>query len=209
MDKIIPDLDMSLRDNGVACWNFGKHGIYNTRAKKSALARGLDPATPFRDYSKADLDWLMNGESRGFTGINGYFAWLATKKYKSHIRIHSARYHKYVTCPACGGNRLNEKALVYYVNGFNISKLGELPMFQLENWISIISSKDTSNVEMLEYAMGLSESIEELSDRVNYLLKVGLSYLSLNRATNTLREGTSKNKNGTKFRLSPNGEFVL
>ena len=62
-------------------------------------------------------------------------------------------------------------------------------MFQLENWISIISSKDTSNVEMLEYAMGLSESIEELSDRVNYLLKVGLSYLSLNRATNTLSGG--------------------
>lgn len=189
MDKIIPDLDKSLQDNGVACWNFGKHSIYTSRAKKSAIARGLDPATPFIDYSEDDLDWLMNGEARGFTGINGYFAWLATKKYKSHIRIHSARYHKYVTCPKCEGKRLNKKALVYYINGFNIAKLGDLPMFQLENWISIISSKDNSKVEMLEYAMGLSESIEELSDRVNYLLKVGLSYLSLNRSTKTLSGG--------------------
>ena len=118
-------------------------------------------------------------------GILGYFAWLDTKKYKSHIRIHSARYHKYVTCPVCDGKRLNENALVYYVNGFNIAKLGDLPLFQLNDWIKTISSRDTSNVEMLEYAMGLSESIEELSDRVNYLLKVGLSYLSLNRSTNT------------------------
>ena len=126
MDKIIPDLDKSLQDNGVACWNFGKHSIYTSRAKKSAISRGLDPATPLKIIS-GRLNWLMNGEARGFSGINGYCV-ASDQKYKSHIRIHSARYHKYVTCPKCEGNRLNE-ALVYYVNGFNISKLGDLPLF--------------------------------------------------------------------------------
>src|SRR5690606_31306179 len=70
-ERVVPDLNASLATQGVACWNFGKHVSVYSQAKKEADKRGLDPKTPFADYSDDDWGWLKKGSGR-FIGVEGY-----------------------------------------------------------------------------------------------------------------------------------------
>lgn len=98
-EKIIPDQDESLQSKGVACWNFGKHVAYYGWAKKSAQANGIDFTKPFKQYTAKEWKWLFDGASTdSFNGIKGYFEYLDSKKYKTHYRIHAARYQTYIPC---------------------------------------------------------------------------------------------------------------
>jgi excinuclease ABC subunit A len=189
--KIIPDKSSSLHDKGVLCWNFGDHGVCYNDAIKSAVARKWDlRKKPFKDYSDPERQWLWQGDGKGYTGIRGYFAWLDTKRYKTHYRIHAARFRKYVTCPTCHGQRLNERALAIHVLGKSINQVAKLDVRHLKQWFAALEQSDVKTITGRELSgQGIDEAVLEANSRLEYLSRMGLSYLSMDRSAKTLSGG--------------------
>ncbi len=189
--KIIPDMEASLASEGVAPWNFGEHSIYYRWAKKSAQTIGLDFQKPFEKYSQKDWQWLFAGDGKSqFDGIDGYFRYLDSKKYKAHYRIHSARFHTYVTCSECHGVRLNKKALSCLLEGRNFADYMGLSLSEFHEWFlaleSSYKSKQDYNAQM---HVAVEEAVQEGLIRLGYLRRMGLGYLSLSRGAKTLSGG--------------------
>ena len=192
-DKVIPDQSGSLKTKGVACWNFGAHAEYYKVARSSAKRRGLDPALPFDEYSSQDWQWLLTGQDdKKFEGVEGYFRWLETKKYKAHYRIHLARYRKYVHCRDCDGARLNKQALACHLAGLNLAELGDLSVDRMLDWLEQVGNESNMGSEDKvgdDGLMGVGEALEETDARLRYLQKIGLGYLSIGRSAKTLSGG--------------------
>lgn len=190
-DKIIPDSSQSLQSKGVTCWNFGDHDVCYQDAQKSALNKKLDiRKKPFSQYSDSEKQWLWDGDGKNYSGIVGYFAWLDSKRYKTHYRIHAARFRKYITCPDCCGLRLNWRSRAVEVAGFAITEVEQMAVSKLVNWISQIRKSSYSPIVGREtLGQSVDEALLEASARLNYLQKMGLSYLSLNRSAKTLSGG--------------------
>ncbi|SMF79403.1 excinuclease ABC subunit UvrA [Pseudobacteriovorax antillogorgiicola] len=188
--KIIPNESESLDTEGVSAWNFGQHKSYYRIATQSAKARGLNPKTQFCEYSEEDWEWLYNGDERGsFKGIQGYFAWLDSKKYKAHYRIHSARFHTYDTCDECDGTRFKPIVSHYLVNGQSIIDLSRMTLNDLQQWFSEFRSLDGDQDATAQLSMGLQEALAEAQMRLAYLNKIGVHYLHLARSSKSLSGG--------------------
>ena len=188
--KLIPDRSLSLAEEGVKCWHFGRHGVYLKAALKSAKACGIDVDAAFETYGEEQWQWLLNGKKgTGFTGIEGYFAYLDRKKYKAHYRMHAARFRTYVSCTACHGQRLNPAALSVRFEDLDFGKMGELPLESVLEKLSRFSLAKTHNKKNADVFHGLQDALEEASVRLGYLCDVGVSYLSLNRPARSLSGG--------------------
>jgi len=196
-DKILPEMDSSFSQQGVACWNFGKHVIWYTHGKNSALKRGLDIDKPFCDYSEEEMKWLWEGDAKGkFKGILGYFGWLDKKKYKPHYRIHNARFRTYKVCVSCSGNRLNPRSLACKIDGRSIAEISNLIIADLYDWflklrqeVRELPPENSITTQFMSGSMGCTEALDEGLVRLRFLLKVGVGYLSLGRAAPTLSGG--------------------
>lgn len=195
-EKIIPDREASLRSRGVLAWNFGQHERYYQLAEKSAKKFGIKPTQSFSRYSSAQWNWLLHGDPDGhFSGIEGYFRWLDSKKYKAHYRIHAARFRSYVQCPECEGKRLNRQALSCLIDGCNIDDIGNWTIKDLLQWFESLTSRRQQVEGRRNLALGVQEAIEEGCHRLGYLQKIGLPYLSLNRSSKTLSGGETQRIN--------------
>lgn len=189
LEKIVPDRSQSLATQGVAAWNFGQHIRYYKAAIVSAKKRGLAADTAFSKYSEKDWLWLYNGDEK-FGGIAGYFEYLDSKKYKSHYRIHAAKYRTYRVCPDCSGHRLNAQALACKIEDRTIIDTINVSISELRSWLDTIFEKYfNDNTTTLQIPSGTLEALEEAQTRVNYLLRVGLNYLTLSRSSRTLSGG--------------------
>ncbi len=185
-DKIIPDKNSSIADEGIAALNFGSHEEYYKEIRKSAKTVRMDLKKPFKDYSEKEWKWLRLGSGEDFGGMKAYFDWLDSKKYKAHYRIHSARFTKYETCTVCAGRRYCRDALTYKIEGKSIADVHEMAVKHFMQWIKDFT-KQSGKKENAD--MGLSEALEEIESRIRYLMKVGLGYLNLNRVSNSLSGG--------------------
>lgn len=198
-DKIIPDLTSSLSQKGVECWNFGQHSSMYGIAIKNAQKAKMDlKSKPFSLYSEEEWNWLKTGYSQKelaneFDGIEGYFKWLDTQRYKPHYRIHVARFRKYILCPSCKGNRLSRIALSCKISGKSIADVCQMSVKHLYSWLNdLLNLKNANEGERVDQSsklMGLQEALEDLRVRLQYLERMGLSYLSANRSAKTLSGG--------------------
>lgn len=195
LKKIIPDEDESLASQGVACWNFGEHDAYYGWAKKSAKVNKIDFNKPFASYTDQEWTWLREGTDKDdFHGLKGYFAYLDSKKYKPHYRIHAARFRRYESCSVCHGRRLRPESLRYYLNEKNIADVSDLSVEGLHIWLQelraqLIAQRYVTQNSSQSYGMGLQEAMEDVEARVSYLMRMGLSYLSVGRTARTLSGG--------------------
>lgn len=192
-DKVIPDRDKSLVTKGVSAWNFGKFAEYYVWAKASAKRNKIDYEKPFAEYSPTEWEWLLNGEGRDYDGILGFFAYLDSKKYKAHYRIHSARFRRYALCEACKGGRLNDKALAARLEGRNLAEVNALSVDAASLWLKGLeqnrSGGQVAKAGEAASVMGVGEALEEARARLDYLAKIGVGYLTLSRPARTLSGG--------------------
>lgn len=189
-DKVIPDRSESLASRGVAPWNFGDHEVCYEEVNKGIAYLKMSPAIkkkPFKDYTKDEWHWLWHGDGKKYMGIQGYFEWLESKRYKPHYRIHAARFRKYVTCDTCHGQRLNDKALACRVGGANIAEVTNKDVNRLIAWVDEIETSATAQAK--KTGVGIKEALQEASSRLGYLKRMGLGYLSMSRAAPTLSGG--------------------
>jgi excinuclease ABC subunit A len=186
LSKVIPDTSRSIDDGVVRPWRGNSTKWERAEVKKLCRRHGIPTNVPFQSLSSAQQTLVLEGDGswhKGlFPGVVGWFKWLETKTYKMHVRVLLARYRSYDPCLACGGRRLNATALSYRVGGLSIADYHALEIGDARARIDAL--KTTS-------AQG-DLARRELSQRLTYLDRVGLGYLTLDRQARTLSGGEAQ-----------------
>ena len=191
-DKLIPDHSKSLEDFAVAAWSTPVYSMMTDWMLEKALEDGIPIDVPYRDLTPEHKRWAIEGKEGGgdedFCGIRGFFAWLEGKKYKVQNRIMIARYRRYVPCSQCGGSRLKPDAQFVKLGTRSIAELLELPVPELHGFFHELELTPTEE----ETGRTL---LREIHGRLDYLIDVGLGYLTLSRETRTLSGGEAQRIN--------------
>ena len=180
-EKVIPDSSKSLLGDMVACWRGEKVGKWKQALLNLADELDFPVHRPYRDLTENQRNILWNGHGH-FKGINGFFADLESKLYKVQNRVLLARYRGKTSCQSCGGTRLRKEALYVKVSGKSIHELVELPIVDLAKYFNAIplSASEHTIAKRLVF---------EIATRLQFMVDVGLSYLTLNRVAATLSGG--------------------
>jgi len=186
-ELLIPDPGLSLSEGAIE--PFTKTSYRKEMRKLLVFAEhsGIDIEKPFSQLSAAEKNLVLKGND-DYYGVKGYFRRLERKNYKTHIRVFLSRYRSAFTCQDCGGSRLKEKALNVQIEGENILDLSEMSVKDLRSWFDSI----TMSAYELEVT---SDIIKEVNSRLDFLIHVGLDYLTLSRLTRTLSGGEAQRIN--------------
>jgi excinuclease ABC subunit A len=186
MDLVVPDPGKSLREGAIAPWNTPAYAHELEELLALAGDYGIPPDVPFRELSERDLGLITHGvPERKFGGLAGFFAWLQRRKYKMHIRVFLSRWRSTRTCPSCRGTRLRPEALAVCIDGKN---LGEICAMKVSDAASFFRDLQLPAWQQQVGRMML----EQVVARLEYLEKVGLGYLTLDRPLRTLSGGESR-----------------
>jgi len=182
---IIPDRSKSLDAGAIAPWTTTKYrSPYHADMKKAAKAEGVPTDVPYYDLTQAQQEFLWEGRG-SWRGIRGFFAELERKKYKLHVRVFLSKYRGYATCPDCKGQRLRAEARAVLLNDKNICEVCALTITEAQTFLDALKLSPAQT----EIA---GKVLEEVRQRVNFLLQVGLEYLTLDRLSSTLSGGESQ-----------------
>ena len=184
---VVPNKKLSIYEDAVVCWRGEKMSEWKSLLIKQSGKIGFPIHRPYLQLDEHQKDILWNGAG-DFPGIYGFFEWIDSQSYKIQYRVMMARYRGKTVCPDCRGTRLRKDASYVKVGGKSITDLVLMPVDQLYDFIV--------NLELTPYEQSVSQRIMvELRNRLQYLLDVGLGYLTLNRFSNTLSGGESQRIN--------------
>lgn len=184
--KIVPDPSKTLRDGAIAPWTTPKYRELNDRLVQHAPALGLPVDVPFEHLNVEQVRLLIEGDpNRQFTGLRKFLRGLERKSYKMHVRVFLSRWRSYSTCPACKGARLKPESLAYQVGGKNIAALQSLTIGEARAFL--FDQKDAFRREP-----AARRALEPVLARLDYLERIGLDYLTLDRQARTLSGGEAR-----------------
>ena len=187
---VMPDGSLSLKSGAVKPWQTKSYARCQRDLEKFAKQRGVPVDVPWDHLDAESKRWVIEGEgkrgSRRWYGVNGFFDWLETKAYKMHVRVMLARYRSYDVCAACSGARLRPDALDWRLGATrDAPNIHELQLRAL--------SETRDFFQTLELPPPLDEAtkllLDEIRSRLNFLVEVGLGYLTLDRQSRTLSGG--------------------
>ncbi|HKL90899.1 MAG TPA: excinuclease ABC subunit UvrA, partial [Allomuricauda sp.] len=186
-DLVIPNTALSVYENAVFPWRGESMGWYRDQLVNSAYKFDFPIHKPWFELSEEQKQLVWDGNEH-FIGIHKFFEQLEEKSYKIQNRVMLSRYRGKTRCSVCKGKRLRKEADYVKVGGKSISDLIELPIKQLMPFFEELqlSEHDTTVSNRL---------LKEITTRLDFLDKVGLSYLTLNRKSNTLSGGESQRIN--------------
>lgn len=184
---VVPNKTLSVFEDAVLCWRGEKMSEW-----KDALIRVADKCNfpiykPYIDLSESEKDFLWNG-NEWFEGINRFFKWIETQQYKIQYRVMLSRYRGKTVCPDCKGTRLRKDAQYVKVGDKSLCELVIMPVSELSEWF------DNLQLSKNDEAIA-SKLLIEIRSRLHCLMEVGLGYLTLNRASNSLSGGESQRIN--------------
>lgn len=185
--KVIKDDELSVYEGVVAPWSGLKLSKWKNRFINKSSELNFPIHRAYKDLSKKEKDILWNGHKK-CKGINQFFDYLETKKYKIQARVLIARYRGKASCDECQGSRLRKETQFIKISGKNISEITRLSIKDALKFFENLKL----NKEDLAIA---SRVLEEIITRLRYLNEVGLEYLSLNRRSKTLSGGESQRIN--------------
>ena len=192
-DLVIPDKSKTIYDGAIACWRGDKMGWFKDQIVRNASKYGIPIFEPYCNLSQEVKDLIWKGqaadrEEDSIIGINEFFKWVEANRYKIQYKYMLSRYSGKTVCQECGGSRLRKEALYVKVGGKNIHELLSMNVGQLLEFFADVQLTGTER-------QIASKAIEEIVSRLNYINDVGLGYLTLNRASNTLSGGESQRIN--------------
>ncbi len=180
-DKVVPDPRLSIREGAIAPWRTDKHRTWLDRLLRRAHEVGLPLEVPYAALSEEHRRLLWKGWP-GFEGIEGFFREIEAQFHKMHYRIFYARFRGYTTCPDCQGYRLRPEALYVRVGGKHIGEVVSLSIGEAERFFR--------SLKLTEYEEAVAAQVlGEIRRRLDYLVDIGLDYLTLDRLTMTLSGG--------------------
>lgn len=186
-DLVIPDKSLSVYDSAVACWRGDKMSAWRDQLIRNARHFDFPIHKPYYELTKEQKDLLWKG-NRYFGGIEDFFHEVESQSYKIQYRVMLSRYRGKTICPECNGLRLRKEASYVKIDGKSITELCEMPLSELKTFFDKITLTKTEH----DIAERL---LTEIKNRINFLVEVGLEYLTLNRAANTLSGGESQRIN--------------
>lgn len=189
-DLVIPNKNLSIYDEAVFCWRGEKMSEWNKELIYNADKFNFPIHKPYNRLTSEQQHLLWTGNEY-FHGINDFFKWVENQQYKIQYRVMLARYRGKTVCPECGGTRLKKEASWVKVGGVSIPELVNMPISELAVFFSTLK---LSKQEQLSSKRLLTE----INMRIDFLMRVGLSYLTLNRQSNTLSGGESQRINLAK-----------
>ena len=186
-ELVIPNTSLSVYENCIAPWRGQKLSKYKDLLIKNSQKFNFPIHRPYFKLSKNEKKLIWEGNEY-FKGINYFFAKLEKKMYKIQNRVLLSRYRGRTLCTVCGGTRLRKEANYVKINGLSISDLVQLPIDEVLDFFNKIELSETDLKKS-------NRIIVEIKNRLSFLCKVGLPYLTLNRKSNTLSGGETQRIN--------------
>ncbi len=186
-DLVIPNKSLSVYEEAIAPWKGEKMSEWLKQLILSAEKFKFPIHKPISELSLEQYNLLWAG-NKYFEGLNAFFKQVEEQSYKIQYRVMLSRYRGKTVCPDCEGTRLRKDANYVKVGGKSVSDLVKMPLEELQVFMQ--------NLKLDIYETAISKRIlEEINRRIQFLLDVGLPYLSLNRLSNTLSGGESQRIN--------------
>jgi excinuclease ABC subunit A len=180
-ELVIPDKSLSVYENAIAPWRGEVMSEWQKPLIKNGIKFDFPIHRPYNELTQKQRDLLWNGNEY-FDGIHAFFKHLESKSYKIQYRVMLSRYRGRTTCPDCRGTRLRKDASYVKINDTSISDLVLLPIEEVFQYFQ--------KIKLPDYEKKVSDRLlTEIKFRLEYLEKVGLGYLTLNRLTNSLSGG--------------------
>ncbi len=194
---VIPDTSLSVYDGCVVCWHGEKMKMWKEEFCRRAAQDDFPIFEPYYNLTQKQKDMLWHGlpsdknrDKYDRVSIDNFFQMVRENQYKIQYRVMLARYRGKTTCPKCHGTRLKPEADYVKIGGRSISDLVEMPIVRLKEWFD--------HLELTEQEQQIGRRLlTEITTRLQFMLDVGLGYLTLNRMSNTLSGGESQRINLT------------
>ena len=194
---VIPNSSLSVYDGCVQCWHGDKMGSWRSEFMRRAATDNFPIFEPYYKLDRKYKDMLWHGlpsektlDIHDKVCIDAFFQMVKENQYKIQYRVMMSRYRGKTVCPDCHGTRLRKEATWVKVGGKSITELVEMPIINLKDWFD--------HLQLTEHEEQIAKRLlTEIKNRVGFLAEVGLSYLTLNRQSNTLSGGESQRINLT------------
>ena len=186
-DLVIPNTGLSIFEDAVAPWRSSSASRYKKKLIDTASLFDFPIHKPYFQLSEDQKDVLWQG-NKHFKGIHAFFQRLEKKNYKIQNRVMLSRYRGRTTCTTCHGKRLRKDTQYVKINKKSINDLVDMPVDDLLQFMQTLqlSTHERQIAERL---------LIEINNRLDFLCEVGLSYLTLNRKSNSLSGGESQRIN--------------
>lgn len=202
-DKVIPDKKKSIAEGAIEPLGKVTKSLIFWQIETILKLHGLNLKTPVKDIPREVLDEILNGtETRlvlenqtmnisnyltNYDGVIKYIESMTTDDDSPDSRRQASQFFSQVTCPECHGRRLNKISLHYFIDGKNIADVATMDIEELYEWTRTLEDKIDP-----QYRLVATEILKEINSRLQFLLDVGLDYLSLNRTSSSLSGGESQ-----------------
>ena len=194
---VIPNSTLSVYDGCVVCWHGEKMGMWKEEFCRRAAKDDFPIFEPYYNLTQQQKDMLWHGlpserhkDIHDQVSIDAFFQMVKENQYKIQYRVMLSRYRGKTTCPKCHGTRLKPEADYVKIGGRSISDLVQMPVVRLKEWFD--------HLELTEQEQQIGKRLlTEINSRLQFLLDVGLGYLTLNRMSNSLSGGESQRINLT------------
>ncbi len=186
-DLVVPNKSLSVYEDAVMCWRGEKMSEWKNELIRNAHKVDFPVHKPYYELNQKEKELLWNGCSY-FGGIYDFFTYLESKKYKIQNRVMIARYTGKTKCPLCHGTRLKVEAAYVKVGGKSVPELVDMSVSDLKDFFD--------HLELTPIQQQIAERIlPDIRNRLEFLLEVGLGYLTLNRLSSSLSGGESQRIN--------------
>ncbi len=182
---IVPNHDRSIRDGAIDPWTAPRYEKQRRVVVEFARTLGVSPDTPWKQIPAAAREQFLRAKTRAYTGIYPFLEALEEKKYKQYIRIFLRQYQSARDCRSCGGTKLQPDALQVRIDARTIADVAQMPIRDLNVWLDGLSLAGSE-------ALIADTVLREARSRTRFLADVGLTYLTLHRATRTLSGGEAQ-----------------
>ena len=194
---VVPNTSLSVYDGCVQCWHGEKLGAWKTEFCRRAANDKFPIFEPYFNLTRAQKDMLWHGlpsdrnrDVRDRVCIDSFFQMVKENQYKIQYRVLQSRYRGKTICPVCHGTRLKKEATWVKIGGMSITELVEMSVVNLKAWFE--------NLQLSEHEAKIGKRLlTEINKRLQFLLDVGLGYLTLNRPSDSLSGGESQRINLT------------
>lgn len=202
-EKIMPDMSLSIKEGGVLPLGKYKNSLVFWQIAAICEKYGCDINTPLSELPEEALDDIMNGTDERlniktetlstnnyfltYDGLVKYIELQQDESAGSKAQKWAGQFYSRCVCPECGGARLNKEALHFFINGKNIAQLASMDISELRDWLGNLHN----HMEPKKWKIA-DEIVKEILSRLNFMLDVGLDYVSLNRSSASLSGGESQ-----------------
>ena len=194
---VIPNTTLSVYDGCVQCWHGEKMKMWQDEFCRRAAKDNFPIFKPYMELTSKEKDMLWHGlpsernkDIHDRICIDTFFQMVKENQYKIQYRVMMSRYRGKTICPDCHGTRLKKEATWVKIAGMSITDLVQMPVVNLKEWFDNLQL-DAHDGEVAKRLLA------EINNRLQFLLDVGLGYLTLNRQSNTLSGGESQRINLT------------